>query len=789
MEEKTLHILEYDKIIELLCGYATSEAGKALCAKITPSTNLKKIREYQKNTTDARKRMRSKGTPLSFRGVKEITDSLKRLKVSAALSMAELIRISAVLTVSQRARDYGTEEDIRDSLSEDFEFIEPLTQINREITRCIISEDMMADDASPGLASIRRRIAACADKVHDTMQSQLNSCRDYLTDAVITQRDGRYCLPVKAEYKSKVAGLTHDTSSTGMTLFVEPMAIVKLNNEIKELEVEEKKEIEEILRRLSLSLAPHIDDISDDVKILRKLDMIFAKALFAEELSASEPEFSSDRYIELKNARHPLLDKKKAVPITVRLGHEFDLLVVTGPNTGGKTVSLKTVGLLTLMGQAGLHIPADEGSTLGLFESVYADIGDEQSIEQSLSTFSAHMTNIVHILSEADSNSLCLFDELGSGTDPTEGAALAMAVLSFLHRMKTRTMATTHYAEIKVFALKTEGVENACCEFDVASLRPTYRLLIGVPGKSNAFAISKRLGLPDYIIDEAKSFIGEADENFEDVIQMLNDDRREAEKERLKAEGFRREMEDIRGRLKKKEDRIEESREKILDDARAEAARILKNAKETADETVRSINRLAVDSASLKNIEAEREKLREGIRKHDSKSVMKIKGPSKPVSPKKLQIGDTVKVMSLGGTEGTVTSLPDKDGNVSVQMGFMSTKVSVRNLELSSPSESSSKEKQRETASYGSFSPKAMTVSSELNLIGMTTDEAVPALEKYLDDAYLAHLSSARIVHGRGTGALKEAVHNRLKKIKYIKEYRLGVFGEGSDGVTIVTFK
>lgn len=786
MEEKALHILEYDKIINLLCGYATSEAGKALCAKVTPSTNLKKIREYQKNTTDARRRMRVKGAPLSFRGVKEITDSLKRLRVSADLSQAELIRISSVLTAAQRARDYGSSDEVKDSLSEDFSFIEPLSQINREITRCIISEDMIADDASPALFSIRKKMAVCAGKVHDTMQSQLNSYRDFLTDAVITQRDGRYCLPVKAEYKAKVPGLTHDTSATGMTLFVEPMAIVKLNNEIKELEVEEKRETEEILHRLSLSLSPHIDDMSDDVKILRRLDMIFAKALFAEELSATEPEFSTDRYIELKNARHPLIDKKKVVPITVRLGRDFDLLVVTGPNTGGKTVSLKTVGLLTLMGQAGLHIPCDEGSTLGLFENVYADIGDEQSIEQSLSTFSAHMTNIVHILSEADSNSLCLFDELGSGTDPTEGAALAMAVLSFLHRMKTHTMATTHYAEIKVFALKTEGVENACCEFDVASLRPTYRLLIGVPGKSNAFAISRRLGLPDFIIEEAKSFIGEADENFEDVIQKLNDDRREAEKERLKAEGFRREMEDIRGRIKKKEDRIDESREKILLDAKAEAAKILKDAKETADETVRNIKRLAADADKLKDIENEREKLREGIRKQDTRTGLKIKGPSKPVSPKKLQVGDTVKVMSLGGTEGIVTSLPDKDGNVSVQMGFLSTKVNVKNLELSKTAEGAEKPQQ---SSFGSFSPKAMTVSPELNLIGMTTDEAVLSLDKYLDDAYLAHLPSCRIVHGRGTGALKEAVHSRLRKVKYVKEYRLGVFGEGSDGVTVVTFK
>ena len=792
MEEKSLHILEFDKIVDMLAGYATSDAGRALCAKILPSTNIKKIREYQKNTTDARERMRLHGSSLSFRGVKDISDSLKRLKVEASLSAAELMRISAVLTVAERAKAYGDDEERSDTLSEDFHFLAPLEHENREIKRCLLSEEEVADDASPALASIRRKMKQTETGIHDSIQGLLNSCREYLTDSVVTQRDGRYCLPVKSEYKSKVPGLVHDTSSTGLTLFVEPMKIVKLNNDLRELATEERKEIEQILHDLSLSLVPHLEDIGDNVKILRKLDMIFAKALFAEDLDAVEPEFSADRVIDLKNARHPLLDRKRVVPISIRLGREFDLLVITGPNTGGKTVSLKTTGLLTLMGQAGLHIPADEGSVLGLFQDVYADIGDEQSIEQNLSTFSAHMTNIVRILDKADTESLCLFDELGSGTDPTEGAALAMAILSFLHRMKTRTMATTHYAEIKVFALRTEGVENACCEFDVASLRPTYRLLIGVPGKSNAFAISKRLGLPDYVIEEAKGFIGQADEDFEDIIQKLNDDRMKAEKERLQAEGYRREMEELRGRIKKKEDKLDESREKLLAEAKAEAARILKDAKETADETVRNLKSIAKSAASEKEIEAEREKLREGIKKHET-GPMKLKGPSRPVSPKKLTAGDVVRVMSLGGTEGTVLTAPDRDGNVTVRIGFMTSKANVKDLELArsgKQEEEQEKKAERSRAGTGTgFSPKAMTVSAELNLIGMTTDEAIPQLEKYLDDAYLAHLPNVRIVHGRGTGALKDAVWRRLRKLKYVREFRPGVFGEGSDGVTIVTFK
>ena len=820
MESKTLEILEYDKIIEQLSGFASSDAGKDLCRRLKPDTSLRKIRAWQKNTTDARNRIRRKGTALSFRGVKDIGESLKRLQVGASLSGIELLALSAVLTVTERAKQYGREdtdgestketldgtEAGADSLSELFEGLTPLTQVNREIKRCIIAEDEVADDASPGLFSVRRKIKQTADRIHDSLSGLLNSYRDYLTDAVVTQRDGRYCLPVKAEYKSKVPGMVHDASSTGLTLFIEPMLIVKLNNDLRELGQEEKREIEKVYEMLSAALAPYTAELSDNVKLLKKLDMIFAKALYAESLEAAEPQFSADRRIDLKKARHPLIARDRVVPIDLRLGDDFDLLVITGPNTGGKTVSLKTTGLLTLMGQAGLHIPAEEGSVLGIFDDIYADIGDEQSIEQSLSTFSAHMTNIVHILDKADAHSLCLFDELGSGTDPTEGAALAMAILNFLHNMQTRTVATTHYSEIKVYALQTEGVENACCEFDVATLRPTYRLLIGVPGKSNAFAISKRIGLPDYIIEDAKKYIQAEDENFEDVIQKLNDDRLQMEKNRADIEAYKAEIEVLRGRIRKKEERIDESREKILRDAKTEAQRILKDAKDTADQTIRSLNQLAKKGgADLdKEAEAQRERLRAGIRKNDTGAALKLKGPARPVSPKKLQIGDGVRVPKLGGMTGTLSTLPDKDGNVFVQLGIMKSKVNVRDLELvkeSAVSGSGLSGTGRGAAGRGgsmgsagssrmsSFSPKAMSVKPEVNLIGMTTDEAVPVMEKYLDDAYLAHLNPVRVVHGRGTGALKKAVHARLRKLPYVAEFRLGEFGEGDTGVTIVTFK
>ena len=836
MNQKALKTLEYTKIITQLESHAASPLGKSLCRDLVPSSDLEEVRTWQAQTTDAADRVRLKGT-VSFSGLRDIGSSLKRLEIGSSLSISELLSISSVLTVTARAKAYGrqdipentftprfpgqqplkqtaAEEYAPDSLDPLFQALEPLTPVNNEIKRCILSEDEIADDASPGLSHVRRSLKACADRIHTQLNSILNSHRTYLQDAVITMRDGRYCLPVKSEYKSQVSGMVHDQSATGSTLFIEPIAIVKLNNEIRELEIQEQKEIETVLASLSNQTAPHIEELQMDMALLAQLDFIFAKAALSHQYRCTAPIFNDKGYINIKDGRHPLLDQKKAVPINVWLGKDFDLLIVTGPNTGGKTVSLKTVGLFTLMGQAGLHIPAWEGSELAVFDNVFADIGDEQSIEQSLSTFSAHMTNTVRILEEADSRSLCLFDELGAGTDPTEGAALAIAMLSFLHNMKCRTMATTHYSELKVFALTTPGVENACCEFNVETLQPTYRLLIGVPGKSNAFAISKKLGLPDYIIEDAKNHLEAKDESFEDLLTSLENSRVTIEKEQEEIRSYKEEIAQLKSRLTRKEEHLDERKDKVIRNATEEAQRNLREAKETADQTIRQINKLAADSGINKELEAQRTKLREQLKKTDDKLAVKAKGPSQPVSAKKLKIGDGVKVLSMN-LKGTVSSLPDSTGNLFVQMGILRSKVNIRDIELIREDDISATLGDGSSRSYGAVSgvgiskskktfsqakgsnsgsgqikmSKSFSVSPEVNLIGMTTDEAVPTMEKYLDDAYLAHLPSVRVVHGRGTGALKTACHKRLKQLKYVKDFRLGEFGEGGTGVTIVTFK
>ena len=699
------------------------------------------------------------------------------------------------------ARGTSEPQDDFDSLEPLFAGLEPLTPLNNEIKRCILSEDEVADDASPGLSHVRRSMKVTADRIHTQLNSILNSNRSYLQDAVITMRDGRYCLPVKSEYKNQVSGMVHDQSATGSTLFIEPMAIIRLNNEMRELEIQEQKEIEAVLASLSNQAAPCTEELRMDMELLAQLDFIFAKAGLARHYKCSAPVFNDKGYIHIKDGRHPLLNPQAVVPINVWLGREFDLLIVTGPNTGGKTVSLKTVGLFTLMGQSGLHIPAWEGSELAVFDQVFADIGDEQSIEQSLSTFSAHMTNIVRILNEADSRSLCLFDELGAGTDPTEGAALAIAILSFLHNMKCRTMATTHYSELKVFALSTPGVENACCEFNVETLQPTYRLLIGIPGKSNAFAISQKLGLPGYIIDDAKSHLEAKDESFEDLLTSLESSRLTIEKEQAEINAYKDEIASLKNRLTQKEERLDERKDKILKNATEEAQRILREAKETADQTIKQINKLAASSGVGKELEAERARLRDQLKKTDEKLTVKPKGPSQPISPKKLKIGDGVKVLSMN-LKGTVSTLPNARGDLYVQMGILRSLVNIRDLELLNEKDISATLGDGSSISYGGKAArgkgsgssqikmsKSSTVSAEVNLIGMTVDEAVPAMEKYLDDAYLARLQTVRVVHGRGTGALKNAVHKRLRQLKYVKEFRLGQFGEGDSGVTVVTFK
>ena len=806
MNQKALQTLEFYKIIERLTDFAHSEPGKKLCRELVPSSDFHEIVQNQTETADAVSRVRMKGS-LSFAGVSDVGDSLKRLEIGGSLSAHELLSISGLLTCAARAKNYGrhpeSQEIPDDSLDGMFRALEPLTNVNQEITRCILSEEEIADDASPGLRHVRRQMKITADRVHTQLNSILNSSRTLLQDAVITMRDGRYCLPVKAAHKRQYPGMIHDQSSTGSTLFIEPMAVIKLNNELRELELQERKEIEMVLAALSMELVPYVEPIQADFQILTKLDFIFAKGALSRSYKGSMPVFNQNGYIEIKDGRHPLLDPKTVVPINIWLGKDFDLLIVTGPNTGGKTVSLKTVGLFTLMGQAGLQIPAFEGSKLAVFDDVFADIGDEQSIEQSLSTFSGHMKNIVSILSQADSRSLCLFDELGAGTDPTEGAALAIAVLSFLHNMKCRTMATTHYSELKVFALTTPGVENACCEFNVETLRPTYRLLIGIPGKSNAFAISKKLGLPDYIIDDARARLESNDEAFEDLLANLEESRVTIEKERAEIATYKEEIARLKKGLEKKEERLDERKEKLLKNANEEAQRILREAKETADQTIRNINRLASSTGVGKELEAERTRLRNKLDQVDKNlSLKNEKGPKKTISPKKIKIGDGVRVLSMN-LNGTVSSLPNARGELYVQMGILRSLVNIKDLELleeasiTGPGMEAPAGKKggagtgnRNATGAGKIKmSKSFSVSPEINLIGMTVDEATPVLEKYLDDAYLAHLPQVRVVHGRGTGALKAAVHRQLKKLKYVKEFRLGTFGEGDTGVTIVTFK
>ena len=791
MNQKTLTKLEYNKIIELLENQSSSESGKMRCRNLKPMVDLEEINTSQEQTAAAFSRIVKKGR-LSFSGCYPVEDSMMRLEVGGALSSAELLRICKLCEVANRAKSYGrhdTVEELADCLDAYFEQLSPLTPLSTEIRRCIIDEDEISDDASSNLRQIRRNMNQINDKVHSTLNGLVNgSLRSYLQDPIITMRGDRYCIPVKAEYRSQVNGLIHDQSSTGSTLFIEPMAVVKLNNDLKELYAKEQEEIQVILARLSVDVAEYIDEVRTNYQVLGELDFIFARGSLALDMNASKPIFNTKGYLHIREGRHPLLDKKKVVPITITLGGEFDLLIVTGPNTGGKTVSLKTVGLFTLMGQSGLHIPALDRSELAVFENVFADIGDEQSIEQSLSTFSSHMTNIVSFLQEVDERSLVLFDELGAGTDPTEGAALAVAILSHLHDQGIRTMATTHYSELKVFALSTPGVENACCEFDVETLRPTYHLLIGVPGKSNAFAISSKLGLPDYIIESAKGHLSEQDESFEDLLSDLETSRRTIEKEQAEIEAYKREIESLKREFHKKQVRLEERSERIIKEANEKANAILREAKEVADETMKQFRKFGKENISAAEMEKERERLREKIAKTQGGTKLETKKPHKQHKPSDFRLGESVKVHSMN-LKGTVSSLPDAKGNLFVQMGILRSQVHISDLSIIEEPLTAT-ERQRQRTSTGKMKMgKAMSVSPELNLLGKTVDEAIAELDKYLDDAYLSHLSPVRIVHGKGTGALRAGVHNYLKRQKHVKSYRLGAFGEGDAGVTIVEFE
>ncbi|HJA05542.1 MAG TPA: endonuclease MutS2 [Candidatus Mediterraneibacter pullicola] len=788
MNQKTLTKLEFDKIIDLLAEEAGSFRGKQLCHRLKPMTDLGKINTFQEQTASAFTRIIRKGR-ISFGDAAPVEESMKRLEIGGALNISELLRIRRLLANTARVKSYGrhdTQEDSADCLDVYFDQLEPLTLLSSEIERCIISEDEISDDASSALKHIRRSISNLNGRVHTTLSGLVNgSLRTYLQDPIITMRGDRYCIPVKAEHRGQVQGLIHDQSSSGSTLFIEPMAVVKLNNDLKELYAKEQEEIQAILARLSEDAAQYIEEIRTDYRALTDLDFIFARGALALSMRGSRPVFNEEGRIRIREGRHPLLDQRSVVPITVSLGEDFTLLIITGPNTGGKTVSLKTVGLFTLMGQAGLHIPAQDRSELAVFRHVYADIGDEQSIEQSLSTFSSHMTNIVSFLKKVDERSLVLFDELGAGTDPTEGAALAIAILSYLHARGIRTMATTHYSELKVYALSTPGVENACCEFDVESLRPTYRLLIGIPGKSNAFAISSKLGLPDHIIADARKRLSEQDASFEDLLTDLETSRRTIEKEREEIAAYKREAESLKQQAAQNQKKLDEQRDRIIREANEKANAILREAKEVADETIRNFYKFGKENISAAEMEKERERIRKKIKDTASSSDLGVKKQKKQHKPSDFKLGESVKVLSMNLT-GTISSLPDARGNVTVQMGILRSQVNISDLEIiEEPSPYAPKKFSRTSKGRIGMS-KSLSVSTEINLLGKTVDEAVAELDKYLDDALLSHLNTVRVIHGKGTGALRKGIHEYLRRQKHVKSYHLAEFGEGDAGVTIV---
>ncbi len=785
MNEKVLKTLEYDKILLRLEALAVSDGAKALCRSLKPMTEKEDILTALKETSDAEARFIAHGNP-GFSGIHDIRAGIKRAQSGSSLSMPELLRIEKLLAMASKAKTYGREDSRPepDSLSERFGLLSPLTPLRQLLEADILSEEEMADQASPGLAKVRRQLRTISDRIHTELNALLLKHRTLLQDAVVTMRDGRYCLPVKAENKSQVSGIVHDQSGSGKAVFIEPMSVVKLNNEWRELEIQEQKEIELVLADLTEQTVAHAEEILTNYHVLTELDFIFAKARLSRDYKGTEPVYEGEgKVINIKKGRHPLLDPAKVVPIDIRLGGDYDLLIITGPNTGGKTVSLKTVGLLTLMGQSGLHIPAAVNSRLCIFKEIYADIGDEQSIEQSLSTFSSHMTNIVKIMAEADEDSLVLFDELGAGTDPVEGAALAMAILSRLHSRGIYTCATTHYSELKVYALSTPGVENASCEFDVATLRPTYRLLIGIPGKSNAFAISRKLGLAEDIIAEAGGYIDTNQEAFEDVIADLDKKRGEMEQAERAVKHLHEEATALKAEAQKLQNNLDQQKARLLQEAREEARSILAQAKEAADQAIRDMHRRG------EPVSREMEEARAGLRL----ALEAAAGPEETREPrrvtvteKKLRLGDLVHVHSLGA-KGTVASLPDAKGRLTVQMGILRTEVQASDLELV-PEDTTLVEGKKQRSSFSAYQ-KGLTVSTELNLIGMTVDDALQALDKYLDDAWLAHISRVRIIHGRGTGALKKAVAGLLRRNKHVAGFAPAPLNEGGDGATVAELK
>ncbi|MCR5145701.1 MAG: endonuclease MutS2 [Lachnospiraceae bacterium] len=796
MNRKVLKTVEYNKIINMLATFASSEDGKLKCEKLEPITDLEAITRAQKNTSDALTRIFKKGA-LDVSGTHNINDALARLDIGGSIGVHELLMCASLLNIVKRAIAYNRSDrdEAPDSITRYFNALEPEASVRDEINRCILSEDSIADDASVGLKNVRRQMSATNDKIRSQMNTLLSTSASYLQDNVITMRNGRYCLPVKAEYKNTVKGMVHDQSSTGSTYFIEPAAIVDLNNKLRELELEEKEEIEKVLATLSAMVFEIKDSLIQNYENLIELDFIFAKGQLAQQMNGVAPVFNDKGIINLRGARHPLIDPSQVVPIDITLGDEYNLLIVTGPNTGGKTVSLKTCGLFCLMGQAGLHIPAKDRSQLSIFDEIFADIGDEQSIEQSLSTFSSHMVNIVRTLAYIDKHPekryFTLFDELCSGTDPAEGAALAISILDRLLKLGVTTMATTHYSELKLYALSTPNVENASCEFSMETLSPTYNLLIGVPGKSNAFAISHKLGLPNDIIDYAKEQIDEDSRSFEDVLIDLEQKRIQMERDQDSITRDKRQIENLRESIQQREDRLKESHDKILREANEEAAKILRDAKELADSTIRDFNKYAKSNPDIVKMERQRSELGKQVSKHQEKtSNMKKKATSNHKAPKKVVVGDLVRVVSMNA-KGTVLTLPDSRGNLKVQMGIIQSKVNISDLELLQEQDTATMAKagSKRKGGGGYGLGKAATISPEINLIGLNSDEAIARLDKYLDDAYISHLKSVRIVHGKGSGVLRQAVQQYLKKQKYVDEFHLGEFGEGDSGVTIATFK
>ena len=784
MNIKAKQTLEFEKILNMLAEKAVSPAGKEMCLKLTPSSKEEIIDDMQTRTADALNRLiRNSSAPFTDKA--DISDCIEALKKERSLCISELLRISALLDTASGLKSYGRlEKDHTDSLTEYFEALEPLSDLQRELKRCIISDEELSDDASSELKHIRRQIRLSGEKIHSELTQMVNSrYRTYLQDTVITMRDGRYCIPVKAEYKGNVPGLVHDQSASASTYFIEPAPVVELNNRLRELAIEEQREIEAILKALSLECSAHIDELSCNSKTVIRLDFIFAKGRLALDMNATRPVYNTRGIIKLRKARHPLLNKAEAVPIDLRIGEDFNMLIITGPNTGGKTVSLKTAGLLCLMGQAGLHIPAGDRSELSVFKEIYADIGDEQSIEQSLSTFSSHMRKIVEILKKADRSSLCLFDELGAGTDPTEGAALAIAILDDLHKRKVTTIATTHYSELKVYALREKGVENASCEFDVDTLSPTYRLLIGVPGKSNAFAISKKLGLRDYIIEKAKKQINRQDESLEDVLSRLEDERLKLESIKNEIAGEKEQLNRLKEEYNKRNDKLNDQKDRLLSEARQEAARILKDAKDTADEAILTFQK----TGSIRQMEEKRDSVRNKLTEvQKNRSDIITPALRRKNRPEDFKPGSDVRIISMN-LDGHVLTSPDRNGKLFVQCGIMKIESNISDLELIEGKDIGEIKQKYKAGSY-SLS-KASSISAEINLIGKTADEAITELDKYLDDACLSHLNTVRIVHGKGTGALRNAVWHHLKRLSYVSSYRLAEYGEGDAGVTIVNFK